>query len=636
MKKTIIIIFGVMLLFSILTINIETVKADSPTQIFTIDDLYNIRNDLSGDYILMNNLDFQNNDDYVDWEVSKAENTTGTGWLPLSDSSIKFTGSFDGDNYTISDLFIDRDDTDYQSLFGTIGNMVIENLNLVNVNITGKNYVGALVSTVYSDTNRGYIINCMSSGFVLTSSGAGNQQTGGLIGSLYGYNTVKSCYSTVNVTGYRIVGGLIGSISGIMTPNVYIENCYATGDITAEDTTAAGFIGNVATAGDTKIFINNSYSTGFVSAVSGKLGFLNIAVSATLNESNNFFDNQTSGQTTTDGVAVGKYTSKMKNIDTFDNAGWDIVGVPSISSTNYPQLGGSNTWWIYEYLILDDIEDFSADTYNTSTINLSWITGEYTTNTYIEYNNIETWNKGNGTLIYSGDGEIYQHENLDYNTTYYYQAWSYNTDYDIWCLNSVYDNITTDTPFIGLSNLSIYQYGLQYANITVNVNNEIGLSVNLQLNTTGQWITYYTEKIKTGTVYYHFEEPYSNTTYYWRATCLDTVSNISNFTTRESYLSEIYNLLLRQEKEGGDDMIELSTGLMLFLIWAFLIFALIKISRTYIPVSLILAGTQLILIYIISTGGYFPEIIELWYIAGAGFLFLGIIKTFKGIQTIKN
>ena len=106
-------------------------------------DLDAVRNGLDGDYILMNDLTPA--DDGYDDHASETAND-GKGWLPIGDDEDRFTGSFDGQGYTISDLYIDRPNTYYVGLFGyTDTDSVVENIGVV-VNITGDGFfVGGLV-----------------------------------------------------------------------------------------------------------------------------------------------------------------------------------------------------------------------------------------------------------------------------------------------------------------------------------------------------------------------------------------------------------------------------------------------------------------------------------------------------------
>jgi hypothetical protein len=70
---------------------------------------------------------------------------------------------------------------------------------------------------------------------------------------------------------------------------------------------------------------------------------------------------------------------------------------------------------------------FSATAHNQSSINLSWTKRPEANRTYIEYNTSSSWSRGEGTVIYNGTGESYQHTGLSMAQTYYYQSWSYTT-----------------------------------------------------------------------------------------------------------------------------------------------------------------------------------------------------------------
>ena len=159
------------------------------TAITTCQELQNIRNNLSGDYYLANDIDCSGFD-YGD----------GKGFMPIGDGSNRFTGTFDGKGYKITNLTINRPSIQYVSLFGyTSSGSEIKNVGLEEVSVSGEGKVGALVGV-----NEGTITNCYSSGSVSGTS----VEVGGLVG--FNEGTITNCYSSASVSGDRYVGGLVG------------------------------------------------------------------------------------------------------------------------------------------------------------------------------------------------------------------------------------------------------------------------------------------------------------------------------------------------------------------------------------------------------------------------------------------
>jgi len=70
--------------------------------------------------------------------------------------------------------------------------------------------------------------------------------------------------------------------------------------------------------------------------------------------------------------------------------------------------------------------DFTATAISSSRIDLAWTKNSSADTTYIERNTVVSWSRGEGTLIYNNTGTSYSDTGLDPDTTYYYQAWSYN------------------------------------------------------------------------------------------------------------------------------------------------------------------------------------------------------------------
>jgi hypothetical protein len=159
-----------------------------------------------GHHKLMNNLD-EETPGYM--ELASSEANKKHGWDPIGDSIAPFKGSLDGQGYTIRDLFIHRPDEDSVGLFGAIAKgVVIENVNVVNITVTGDWGVGGLVG---ENQFEGTVSNCSSSGSV-----SGDKYVGGLVGENYGTVSDGSRFSSGSVTSEEgsYIGGLVGKNDG--------------------------------------------------------------------------------------------------------------------------------------------------------------------------------------------------------------------------------------------------------------------------------------------------------------------------------------------------------------------------------------------------------------------------------------
>jgi len=272
----------------------------NPYQISKIEHLYNIRNYLDKNFTLINDLDFEEDDDYLDTS-HKPSNITGSGWLPIGNSTFPFTGSFNGDNHTINNLFINRSMTSV-GLFGVVGetevNTEIYNIGITNANVSSDGWSSALAGYVYGYGS--YINNSYSTGYINTTDNG----AGGLIGYVW-YATISNCYSNATIDSMGNLGGLVGIVN-----TGTVKNSFSYGSVTDNNpaSSSGGFIGHAIGS--------NTFS-------------------------NNFFDNQTSGFTTSDG-AIGKYTFHMKTYGTYNGAGWDIEILDVNLNNGYPYLSWQN------------------------------------------------------------------------------------------------------------------------------------------------------------------------------------------------------------------------------------------------------------------------------------------------------
>ena len=175
-----------------------SITANFALEIIEIRDWYDldaVRDNLSGNYLLMNDLD-STTGGYM--ELASETANGGKGWEPIGTSDYGFTGNFNGQGYEIRDLFINRADQDYVGLFAHVSWIhpienvgLIENVGVVNADVTGYYRVGVLVGH-----NAGIVNNSYSTCSVISG--------GYYVGGLVGYNDggfVSNAYSTGNVTG---------------------------------------------------------------------------------------------------------------------------------------------------------------------------------------------------------------------------------------------------------------------------------------------------------------------------------------------------------------------------------------------------------------------------------------------------
>ena len=106
-------------------------------------DLDAIRDNLNGSHILMKDLD-STTAGYE--ELASPAANGGMGWQPIGTDDDPFTGTFDGQEYEICDLFIYRPDESDVGLFGAVEQSgVIENIGVTNATVIGRNNFGGLV-----------------------------------------------------------------------------------------------------------------------------------------------------------------------------------------------------------------------------------------------------------------------------------------------------------------------------------------------------------------------------------------------------------------------------------------------------------------------------------------------------------
>lgn len=295
--------------------------------------------------------------------IDASETTTwnnGAGWDPIGESPIDcFLGIYNGNNYNISNLYINRPEESYCGLFASANQGSIVDLALTNVNITGGGSVGGLCGYSRND----HIIN----GCYVTGTINGNDTIGGLVG--YTAGNVDSSYTSVSITGNTSVGGLIGCVNSASINNSYAIhniqaigstgglfgycldvtalNCYCDGNIIIREGSSdkvgsfLGFMGGYDTLINNYALGSVTYTSGFSTTNKGFVG----AVAGNIVWGNNFFNSEISNQIS--GLFAKPLTrAQMQSLETYIDASWDMIGsneddywdIDGVTNSGYPFL----------------------------------------------------------------------------------------------------------------------------------------------------------------------------------------------------------------------------------------------------------------------------------------------------------
>lgn len=332
----------------------------SPYQIWYLEDLDRVRNNLSAHYMLMRNLDFQDPTSYAN-SANMTTWTTGEGWVPIgwvNNSVSYFTGSFNGNYHTIKNLYMSRSDGNYQSLIAymyssnIVGGSTIKYLGVENADIYGRAANAPIVGGARHDgahSSMPKVYRCRTKDCTITANVA---RAAGLVGlhsqtnSNTAFNLIEEC-AVLNcyVESPYYVGGVVPQISGDSNnqtaPKPSAVNSYATGTTISTGSYSHPNIGTGSFHGGligvlwTSI-ATNCYAACGVTASYTQYGGLIGRSEFSASTSGCYWDTQVSGTTTSDG-GTGKTTSEMMQQSTF--SGWDFANVWKIDEGNdYPRL----------------------------------------------------------------------------------------------------------------------------------------------------------------------------------------------------------------------------------------------------------------------------------------------------------
>lgn len=209
----------------------------SPCLVTTAEDLNKVRNDLTLRYRQTADIDL----------ISFASLNDGKGWEPIgpgNSTATSFQSVFDGGDFTISNLTIQRPGEEYVGLFGRgRRDSVIKNVRLADVDIQGKTRVGSLVGRT-----SGEVLNSSATGTV----SAEEERVGGLVGqgsgdaNLAGQlvfigDVAGGTDEAASSTGDRGIGGIVGRMSG----STSLSDAYVRGTVSGNR--AGGLAGSSST-----------------------------------------------------------------------------------------------------------------------------------------------------------------------------------------------------------------------------------------------------------------------------------------------------------------------------------------------------------------------------------------------------
>lgn len=202
-----------------------------PYEITNCSQLQAIKNNLSASYELMNSIDC----------------AAVTEFMPISGSS-SFTGTFDGNNYTIDNLTIDpAGNPDNVSLFGQLSGATIRDFTLDHAHITGGDAVGSVAGRASSTSISGVkLLNGVIQGVNKVGGFVGVLNTldsGNFLPALefsWSKNTTVQGFS--NTTSTSEIGGAVGEA------NSQIKYVSTEGSITGNtfDNSMSDYVGGIA------------------------------------------------------------------------------------------------------------------------------------------------------------------------------------------------------------------------------------------------------------------------------------------------------------------------------------------------------------------------------------------------------
>ena len=232
---------------------LTSVSAFAQTEISTEEQLKAIANDLSGTYVLKNDI-----------TLSDAE------WTPIGTSSDPFKGTLDGKGFTIKGLTVgngaNNDSNKNKAFFGFTNGATVKNIAFTSAVVKGHEQAAIVVAQAISST----LSNIYVSGVV-----TGHDHVGTIAGDARGTTdnptTITNCVSTAAALSTEHQGG---GIAGWTNNSIFSYNI-AYGAVTAPNNGAGGITGMVDDNGSNTVYTSNLSAAPYIKGTNDRTHGIN-------------------------------------------------------------------------------------------------------------------------------------------------------------------------------------------------------------------------------------------------------------------------------------------------------------------------------------------------------------------------